>query len=735
MIRFFVRIFIIIALCFGTKHSYAQDVAAWSTQFQLPELSVFLNLPKPEEKISQALEEEYHNNSNLKAWVYAVGIETSIEPLRAGQWDTIPGQGYVWRIGIQAKNALSLNLFIENYRMLPGMALYVYNKSKANMLGAFDTRNNANGGVLPVQSLPGDVIIVEWNIPQQTHSRNDFIITSVGYGFRDITAENRIVPLAAADCNVDINCRTGNHWQREKRSVVRLETISRTGNTIRTQYCTGVLINQAVDASRKKPYILTANHCISTKELAQSTTFIFGYEKEYCQGSNPFVPSGITGSSLVATKRELDFALLELSEHIDDVHRPFYAGWSTSKEAPHGVIGIHHPQGDVKKISTDNDLLVTGTFTDEQTDLYCDKDAHWIIMRWDEGTTEGGSSGSPIFNKEHMVVGTLSGGTATCSNPVKDYYSKFSEQWNKFPVAGESLKPWLDPDNKGFKSLWGYDPVSLYEDRCDTLGNIGGNETKILIESGDWGYLTGQNDRHWIGFAERIKNDTVANIIGMEVHVAKVSESGSRVQFAVWQGGDFPVMPLFVKDTIVPADYNDYPMHIYFDRKLEIAGNYFIGYNLEYRYPIDTFAVYQSVRRPYAGISAMYAEESNGTWTALGDQIPPIYSSLGIRAMGKFGKQNQKYQPELQNLDIVFHPGNNIVFVYVEKPSSTVNIECYDTSGKRMLLRELNRNMAMYGEKTYLQVELDVSNLPFGVYLIQAWDKNKKQSGKFVRIY
>ncbi len=103
--------------------------------------------------------------------------------------------------------------------------------------------------------------------------------------------------------------------------------------------------------------------------------------------------------------------------------------------------------------------------------------------------------------------------------------------------------------------------------------------------------------------------------------------------------------------------------------------------------------------------------------------------------MGRFGKQAQPYQPIYRDLKIVFQPGNNIVFVYFEDPSASVKVECYDTSGKRMKLHEVNRYVVMYGENTYLQVELDVSNLPPGVYLVQAFDKKKKQSGKFVWIY
>jgi hypothetical protein len=149
---------------------------------------------------------------------------------------------------------------------------------------------------------------------------------------------------------------------------------------------------------------------------------------------------------------------------------------------------------------------------------------------------------------------------------------------------------------------------------------------------------------------------------------------------------------------------------------------------------VDTFAVYQSVKRPYAGISAMYIEESNGTWMPLDNYVPPIYSSLGVRVMGKFGKQSQTYQPSYRNLKIVFQPDNPTMFVYLENSLFTALVECYDISGKRMLLNEVNRYMVMYNETVYLQIELDVSNLPSGVYLIQAFDKKQKLSGKFVRL-
>jgi len=131
----------------------------------------------------------------------------------------------------------------------------------------------------------------------------------------------------------------------------------------------------------------------------------------------------------------------------------------------------------------------------------------------------------------------------------------------------------------------------------------------------------------------------------------------------------------------------------------------------------------------------MYVEERNGSWMALDEYVPPVYSSLGVRVMGRFGKKSQlKFPPSYRDLKIVFQPENPVVFVFFEDPSSTVKVECYDISGKLMAAKETSRNMTMYDEKTYLQVELDVSELPSGIYLIQAFDKKNKQSGKFVRL-
>ena len=732
-----------IFICLITVQLHAQSIDdPWSSQFPLPELKAIINFDEPTESIEQLLEKERIEQGALKTFVFGIGIETSLTPQTAGQWDTISDKGYVWRIGIQAKYALSLNLLVENYMMLPGMALFAYDRAKNNIAGPFDARYNSNGGILPVSSLPGDMIIVEWNIPIQTTSLNHFTITSIGYGFRNISEQSMIRALSSGDCNVDVNCLSGNHWQREKRSVVLMETIL---SDRRTQYCTGVLVNQAVAPQDKKPYILTANHCISTAEQAQSTTFFFGYEKEYChEVANTVKSSGITGSTLLSTYRNLDFSLLALPENSlsTHTHRPFYAGWSASGLAPHSVAGIHHPQGDIKKISISSTELLSRTFEDAQENLKCDENAHWLVRRWDSGVTEGGSSGSPIFDADHKIVGTLSGGFATCSNKENDYYSKFSEQWNKYPEKETSLKQWLDPQNKGIASLWGYDTMTGYEGQYEMTGNIGKNENETLLKAGDWGYLTSLNSKNWTGFAEKIKNDSIADIIGLEVHVAKVSEPGVYVRFSVWSGKDFPVTLLESKSMKVTPEYENYPMHVYFDNPIdEIDGDFFIGYILENTANLDTFAVYHSPLRPYPGISGMFVQENNGIWKALENETPPLHTSLDIKAIGRFTKQNQIYiLSQKRELNIIVQKNNDIVSLLFDIDESfaslqSVTIECYDTSGKRLLcFNDVNGFMNIYGEKAYLQVEMDIGILLPGVYIINVFDKNRRQTGRFIKL-
>ena len=73
--------------------------------------------------------------------------------------------------------------------------------------------------------------------------------------------------------------------------------------------------------------------------------------------------------------------------------------------------------------------------------------AVWYIDQWELGVTEGGSSGSPLFDQNHRVIGQLYGGGAACAGSVNngqpDWYGRFDVSW------GLGLSEYLDPQELG----------------------------------------------------------------------------------------------------------------------------------------------------------------------------------------------------------------------------------------------------------------------------------------------
>ncbi|PLX24418.1 MAG: hypothetical protein C0599_02155 [Salinivirgaceae bacterium] len=263
--------------------------------------------------------------------------------------------------------------------------------------------------------------------------------------------------LKSSECNVDVNCPRGEKWQDVKRSVVRIFFDN-------GYLCSGTILNNTLN--NEIPYLLTANHCISTQESAANAIFGFNYEAPYCDAPSyeyPGVSSNrLVGATLKATKDDaegkLDFTLLELNQTIPEQFNVHFAGWSASKKAPRSVAGIHHPGGDVKKIAIDYDGLIVGTFSNEY-----DKNSFWRVIEWDVGVTEGGSSGSALFNERKQVLGDLTGGEATCDYPFNDFYSRFDFAYDKYEDSSQQLKYWLDPAELDVKSWYGLPFDEIYD--------------------------------------------------------------------------------------------------------------------------------------------------------------------------------------------------------------------------------------------------------------------------------
>ena len=171
-----------------------------------------------------------------------------------------------------------------------------------------------------------------------------------------------------------------------------------------------------------------------------------------------------SGATLRVTRADTDLTLVELTSAPDPDWNLYYAGWDASGAAPDATIGIHHPSGDVKKItagprpSTMANCISTTNYPG----------SHWRSGPYTQGTTEGGSSGSALFaaasddgGNARRVVGVLSGGTAGCSalSPSQpddgyDCYGKLSQSWDGGSSAGR-LRDWLDPAGTGTRAVSG----------------------------------------------------------------------------------------------------------------------------------------------------------------------------------------------------------------------------------------------------------------------------------------
>lgn len=289
----------------------------------------------------------------------------------------------------------------------------------------------------------------------------------------------------AGVCEVNVNCPEGQNYRDVQRSVVRI--LLRIDNFF--GWCTGtVMLTTSYDY---KPYLLTAEHCgyASGKFLKQSDLdrweFFFNYASDAC--SDPVSESQLhytklIGADLVARSNDnggdfgSDFLLLELQNDMAfrSIDSVFFAGWDRSGNAPSSGVSIHHPEGDIKKIST---YTKTAISSEIGPDI---KDTHWQVS-WSatpngHGVTEAGSSGCPLFDKNGILQGSLTGGFASCNKLFEsDYFGKFSYSWTSNGNSNDrQLAPWLDPENTGVLALTG-----TYRDS----GGIPADTSKFSITS------------------------------------------------------------------------------------------------------------------------------------------------------------------------------------------------------------------------------------------------------------
>lgn len=405
--------------------------------------------------------EDLINDKLAKPWRFGFKHNVNVG-FEDGIWTVLDNGDRIWQIQVKSENALSLNVIFDEFYMPEGGFVYLYSENHKKVLGAYTSAQNQESGILGTWLLESDNVIIEYFEPSSVTGLGRLHLGNVTHGYRNAKSYKQEKALGSSgDCNVDVDCSIGSDWEANKelnKKAVGLLLTNGSG------FCSGTLLNNT--ANDGKPYFLTANHCYSNpSSWAFRFEWISPTPSCATTASSPNGPTNktISGATLRAKNANSDFCLVEINSAIPTAWGLTWAGWDKSETIPDYVVGIHHPAGDIMKVCRDDSGPIqatnsAGAGSSAET---------WEITStgngWEIGVTEGGSSGSALFDQDGRVIGQLFGGGAACSgtndNNALDFYGRFGVSWNG-ASASVRLKDWLDPSNSNVSVINSFPPLT-----------------------------------------------------------------------------------------------------------------------------------------------------------------------------------------------------------------------------------------------------------------------------------
>lgn len=362
--------------------------------------------------------------------IAAVAVDLDLDILkRAESWKY--QQGIVYELALQTPDASGLIVHFSEFHLPAGAKVFVYNDN--TVLGAYTSNNNKSFGSLTLQEIEGSEATIQLFIPDGKENQVKLRIGNIGYGFTESMADGdggSNLFGASLSCNYDINSKMGLFHQKEKYSVVLMIHLE---YAFYVRYSAVLVNNYKQDGT---PYFLTAKHCFEKvfsnrefhPEYAETAVAHFNYESSVPEENGDWTQA-ISGAEILCYDPSeeagyYDLVLIRFNETPPEEFKPYYAGVKSAEAEvkdlqynSHFTQGnisysvIHHPVGDVKKI----------TWYERMHNM----NEMDITLKDNFGVTEGGSSGSPLFDQDHYVVGVLSAGTG--GNIVYDCESDFSD--------------------------------------------------------------------------------------------------------------------------------------------------------------------------------------------------------------------------------------------------------------------------------------------------------------------
>ncbi|MFO8001504.1 MAG: T9SS type A sorting domain-containing protein [Marinilabilia sp.] len=643
-----------------------------------------------------------------------------LTPQNSGHTSVLEDGRLSWFLHLKSPGAYSLNLVFDKFRLAEGDSLFIYEPDGHFVIGALTHENNKSWGGLATAPVPGDEVIVEWRGNNTGRDGTQLLIGAVNHDYLNVfrLMQGKVGDFGdSGSCHLDFSCFGDETALQNGKSVCRIIVNG-------TELCSGTLMNN----SKKDgiPYVLTAGHCLGSDLSPESVVFLFNYEVPACQsrveGSSL---QSISGSDLRAFADELDFALLEMSEYPPAYFRPYYAGWDLTSAPSAGLHSIHHPQGDVKKIATSEDAPEEATFSATSSfDNRFESDSHWLVPEWSEGTTEGGSSGAGLFMDKGAFIGHLSGGEATCSNPVNDYFVRLNKIWDYLPEDTARLDVWLNPpDDDEVASVEGFDPTEGDMLRLSHFPEEG--DPKVRYVDNGYGFWSGPNSHGLTAVSEKFDELSSGKIFGVYMIPGKSDVNGDgTIDVQLWSGVDAPLELLARKEGVSVEQSQDKEVLVMFDEPVSFTGPFFVGYNIDYTEPVDSLGVYQMPLTESG--NSFYVRDPQGNWDTYSAFSGNMPAALWIDVLVDEAVYTDSSEVPAPSKDLILAPNPAAEYVdlfYPEDGDGLVTI--YDMNGKR----RLRRYVAVFN----FSARMDISGvLSAGTYLLQLNINGRKVVRKFM---
>ena len=401
----------------------------------------------------------------------------------------------VYRLDITLEGTpVGIGLYYDDFYIPKGGRLFIYTPGGRQLLGAYTEATHPRHGAFATEPLAGNRLILDYERPQGVEMPS-IQISSVAYLYIPVMQaaqgqdglemyqgnEDNSDPSLSSFCQINANCPEGDDYQDQKASSVAM--LMPMGGGV--GMCSGNLINNV--EGDLKPYIISAAHCASLTDkydlgpyALDQWIFGFHYEKPRCSSGDRATQTlcsmvGASLKSFIPIVGASDGLLLELKGMIPPEYRVYYSGWDATQKTWQKGAGLHHPAGDALKVSVFDGGVSIATWN-EKRQGQGGKNAHFQFQ-FTKGNTEGGSSGSPLYNDRGNQIGTLSGGVPGIC-PKDGMYGRMYYHFDQYKEKGDTwyMAKWLDPNGTGRREVNGmwngnWKPLGLVKELRATISN------------------------------------------------------------------------------------------------------------------------------------------------------------------------------------------------------------------------------------------------------------------------